>query len=113
MTTCRHNNTHATCVMCSSLGLCVHGDIRAACLECLETTPPGPPPATEKPVAETWMLARFESRCGHDPAHAIEVGDPIGLVDGEWWCEGCADRPSVMRDDFRSTGTEDYVDERG
>lgn len=42
-----------------------------------------------KQTAEHWTTAGFPSRCPSCDDR-IRVDDRIGLVDGEWLCEGCA-----------------------
>lgn len=72
---------------------CPHGDIEAACLDCLEA-PPAPdkvPRPTQRLVAARWREAQFDGSCARNHHHRIEVGDRIGEIsDVGWSCEECA-----------------------
>lgn len=71
------------------MDLCAHGEIRAACLDCLTGRPPErPAPAATKPVGLPWA-ARFAGHCsGCDLA--IHEGQSIcRMADGTYQHDGC------------------------
>lgn len=73
---------------------CKHGESRATCLDCLYDAPTAPDARAPEQLltASRWIVARFNSRCGHKYAHEVAVGDRLGWCDeiGAWVCERCA-----------------------
>jgi len=69
---------------------CPHGYPKPGmCLDCMHDGPITTP--GDLPVAEQWMLARWEGCCAANPDHRIDPGDPIGEVPLIGWvCERCA-----------------------
>lgn len=64
---------------------CPHGmPSRASCIDCMEDGPVAPL-ARRPAVAERIIEARYPGRCAKCGT-AIEQGDDIGVVDGDWLC---------------------------
>lgn len=68
---------------------CPHGmPTVGSCGICMMDGPPPPLKVDPLPAPERTTTARYDGQC---PGchHTITVGDPLGLVDGDWLCERC------------------------
>lgn len=73
--------------------LCPHGDIEAACLDCLHERPAGPDPERPqrpKPVDPwTWVVARYDGHC-RGCNLPIQTGERIiAMTDDTWQHARC------------------------
>lgn len=64
---------------------CIYSDLPPAQCDHCRT---GAKRSRRAALAESFTEAVFASRCPACGGY-IQIGDPLGLVDGEWVCEGC------------------------